>query len=69
MGKKLNNAIYGGLTVATAGETVSAIGMAVKAFSKKKKVAGTLYTLAGAVSAGMNVCCIKGLIDTNKNKK
>jgi hypothetical protein len=69
MGKKFDNVIYGGLTVATAGGAVGSIGIAVEAFSEKKKVVGTLYTLIGVLYAGANVLFTKELITINKKKK
>ena len=69
MGKKIDNVIYGGLTVGTAGITATTVGMTIDAFKKKDKFSGTAYALASIAFAGMSAVSAKEVININKKKK
>lgn len=67
--KKLDNVIYGGLIIGSAGITVATTGMAIDSFKKKDKFGSVVYTLASIASAGIGAATTKELININKKKK
>lgn len=69
MSKKINNVIFGGLTVGTLGVSAATVGMAADSFKSKDILGGVAYTLASMTFASMGVVSTKELININKKKK